>query len=57
MSGLQVGQRVRAFDPRTLGVVKHGRVLKVGRRWVTIDFGVTGTTRVRLGDVIEVTSV
>lgn len=49
------GDTVRAFDPRTLGVVKHGTVLRVGRVRVHIDFGLTGRTFVRRRDVLEVT--
>lgn len=52
---LKRGYEVRAFDPRTLGVVRYGRVAGVGRKWARIDFGLTGTTRVALGDVLEVT--
>jgi len=48
------GYRVRAFDPRTLGVIKEGSVLNVGRKYARIDFGLTGPTRVRLADVVEV---
>jgi hypothetical protein len=48
-----VGDYVRAFDPRTLGVVKVGRVERVGRVWVQVDFGLTGSTRVTFADVLE----
>lgn len=48
-----IGETVRVFDPRTLGVVKYGRVLKIGRKYATIDFGLTGTTRVPLRDILE----
>lgn len=52
---IRVGDRVRAFDPRTLGVVKHGEVLRVGRVRVHIDFGLSGRATVRRHDVLEVT--
>ncbi len=51
---LSLGDEVRAFDPRTLGVVKHGRVVTFGPKWVHVDFGLTGTARVRWADVLEV---
>lgn len=52
---LCTGYEVRAFDPRTLGVVKYGRVLAVGRKFARVDFGVTGAVRVPLRDILEVT--
>lgn len=48
----RVGETVRAFDPRTLGVVKHGKVLKVGRKYLTIDFGLSGVCRVHERDLL-----
>jgi len=51
---IEVGYVVRAFDPRTLGVVKTGKVVKVGHKWATVNFGLTGTARVARIDVIEV---
>ena len=50
---IQLHSVVRAFDPRTLGVVKYGHVNKIGRKYVTLDFGLTGTCKVRFVDVIE----
>lgn len=50
-----VDDTVRAFDPRTLGVVKHGRVVKVGRKYAHIDFGLSGVAKVLHKDVLEVT--
>lgn len=47
----RVGEDVRAFDPRTLGVVKVGRVVKIGRKYATIDFGLTGTVKVTARDL------
>jgi hypothetical protein len=35
----RVGERVRAFHPGMLGVVKTGTVIKVGRKYAQIDFG------------------
>ena len=52
---LAPGYEVRAFDPRTLGVVKYGRIVSVGRTRAVVDFGLTGTVRVGLGDIVEVT--
>lgn len=46
------GDKVRAFDPRTFGVVKVGRIVSVGRTWARIDFGITGTARVRIADIV-----
>lgn len=51
---LEPGYVVRAFDPRTLGVVKTGRVVTTGPKWATIDFGLTGRVRVRRVDVVEI---
>ena len=48
----RVGEDVRAFDPRTLGVVKVGRVVKIGRKYATIDFGLTGTAKVTARDML-----
>jgi hypothetical protein len=49
----RVGDRVRAFDPRTLGVVRYGRILKIGRKFAQLDFGLTGVRAVRFVDIIE----
>lgn len=54
-ASISEGYEVRAFDPRTLGVVKYGRVVSVGRSYARVDFGLTGAVRVPLGDIIEVT--
>lgn len=48
----RVGETVRAFEPRTLGVVKEGTVLKVGRKYLTIDFGLTGVCKVHERDLL-----
>jgi hypothetical protein len=47
------GDLVRAFDPRTLGVVKHGRIIGIGPKLATIDFGFSGKTRVRREDILS----
>lgn len=54
--GLKKGSRVKAFHPRTLGVVKEGEVVGVGRTYVRVDFGILngGITGVRYRDVVEV---
>lgn len=52
LSLYRVGEDVRAFDPRTLGVVKVGTVTKIGRKYVTIDFGLTGTAKVSARDML-----
>lgn len=39
-SDFQVGDIVKAFHPRTMGVVKHGEIKYVGKKWYSIDFGV-----------------
>ena len=52
LSLYRVGETVRAFDPRTLGVVKTGTVLSIGRKYLTIDFGMTGTARVTAADML-----
>jgi hypothetical protein len=52
LSLYRAGESVRAFDPRTLGVVKIGRIVKIGRKYATIDFGLTGITRVAERDLL-----
>ncbi len=52
LSLYRVGDQVRAFDPRTLGVVKIGRVVKVGTKYAYVDFGLTGTARVTARDML-----
>lgn len=52
--GLDVGRVVWCFDPRTVGVMREARVVSVGRRWVHVDFGLTGCTRSYPRDVVEV---
>ena len=52
LSLYRVGEDVRAFDPRTLGVVKVGRIVKIGRKYATVDFGLTGTVKVAARDLL-----
>lgn len=47
-----VGDIVRAFDPRTLGVVRTGRIVRLGRLYATVDFGLTGTARLLPADLL-----
>lgn len=53
---LTPGQRVKAFHPATLGVIKEGEVVKNGSKYVRVDFGKLngGVYRVRHRDVVEV---
>lgn len=44
LADLHVGDEVRAFHPRSLGVIWPGEVAKVGRKMVHIRFGVDGRT-------------
>jgi hypothetical protein len=48
----KIGDEVKAFDPRTLGVVKTGRVVKVGRTYLHVDFGLTGVARCLPHDIV-----
>lgn len=52
LSLYRVGEQVRAFDPRTLGVVKVGTVTRIGRKYVTVDFGLSGSVRVSARDMM-----
>lgn len=56
LASLHVGDRVRAFHPRTLGVVLQPTVAKVGRKYVHCDFGSMwgGTFAVAPVHVIEI---
>lgn len=55
LSDFTVGDNVQAFHPRMFGVVVHGRVVTVGRKWLHIDFGPIhgGTFRVGPGHVTQ----
>ena len=50
-----VGDNVQAFHPRMLGVVLYGTVTKVGRKYLTVDFGSLrgGAFRVTVADVTQ----
>lgn len=37
--GLKVGDVVRAFHPAELGVVRYGTIVKIGWKYVHVDFG------------------
>ncbi len=56
VSGIRKGDRVKAFHPYTVGVVKVGEVVSVGRKYARIDFGPlgAGVVRVAFRDVLEV---
>jgi hypothetical protein len=49
------GETVHAFHPRTFGVVKTGRVVKIGRKFARIDFGQLwgGTVKVPLHHIVD----
>jgi hypothetical protein len=51
----RVGDNVRAFHPRTLGVVKTGRVVTIGPKFAKVDFGAIwgGPAKVRLQDILD----
>lgn len=55
LSDFKVGDNVQAFHPRTLGVIHYGTVTKVGRTYLTVDFGslLGGAFRVSAGDVSQ----
>ncbi len=52
----KAGDRVKAFHPGMLGVVKHGFVVSVGRTYARIEFGslLGGTWKVRREDILGV---
>lgn len=58
LSEIHVGDRVAAFHPQMLGVVKEGVVVKVGRTWVHVNFGALlgGVVRVAGRDIVSVDS-
>lgn len=54
LADFQVGDRVHAFHPGTLGVCHWATVEKVGRKWLTVQWHVTGKVgRVLAADVIN----
>ena len=52
---VKAGDVVGAFHPRRFGVVNTGRVVKVGSKWLHIDFGTLfgGTYKVAPRDVVR----
>jgi hypothetical protein len=54
LSTLNVGDEVRAFDPRTLGVVKYGTITAISRKYVTVYFGLSGSVKILGSDVVSV---
>lgn len=52
---LTKGSRVRAFHPQMFGVIKEGKVVKVGSKYARVNFGdLLGELRVPLRHVVEV---
>lgn len=53
LADFKVGDIVRAFHPRTFGVVYTAEVKTVGRTWLTVDFkgGDYATRRIAPRDV------
>jgi hypothetical protein len=51
----QVGERVKAFHPRMVGVVKEGTITSINRKSVRIDFGplLGGIRPVSPQDIVE----
>lgn len=47
----RVGQRVTAFVPHTLGVIKQGTIVKVGTRYLHIDYGLLGVRKTHPRDL------
>lgn len=54
-----VGEHVRAFHPGMFGVVKEGKIERVGSVYLYIDFGqlLGGVRRVRYEHVVEKVAV
>lgn len=52
---IRKGDRVKAFHPARFGVVNEGEAVKVGSKYVTINFGelLGGTFRVPHVHVVE----
>jgi hypothetical protein len=55
LADFQAGDTVKAFHPRMFGVVCHGTVALVGRKWLHVDFGTIrgGTFKIVAADVVE----
>ena len=55
LKDFKVGDRVKAFHPHTLGVMHWATVTKVGTKYLTVEWHVTGRKgRVRPADVGEI---
>lgn len=50
---LEVGDHVTAFDPRTLGVIRHGWITGDFDPDFVIDFGIHGSVIVKRADITE----
>ena len=50
----KIGDLVRAFHPAEFGVVRDGKIVKIGRKWITVDFGSLrgGEYRVAEGHIV-----
>ncbi len=50
----KAGDKVKAFHPAMVGVVKYGDVVSIGRTYARIDFGqlLGGTWKVRREDIL-----
>lgn len=55
ITDFKVGDNVQAFNPRKFGVIDYARIVKVGRKWLTVDFGARcgGVQRIAPGDVSQ----
>ena len=52
---LKAGDRIKAFHPRMMGVVKEGTVERVGRSYLHVNFGsiLGGTVQVPYAHFVE----
>lgn len=53
MGTYAVGDRVRAFHPRTMGVIYTGIVVRTYQSSALIDFGLYGKHRVHLDHIVS----
>lgn len=44
LNDFKVGDRIKAFHPHTLGVMHWATITKVGRKYLTVDWHITGRT-------------
>jgi len=51
----RIGQEIRAFHPRMLGVVLPCTIVRIGRKYLSVDFGEIrgGTFRIYPEDVVS----